>query len=122
MARSIIKFKNTGKNLFKVCDEWAKNHKSKTIESTESSRLYSRKQGVYTPLAIFFRPSHRIKVSLNSGTVSVECWIASSVSGETEVSSSSAFQPLGIKIFKKQLRNNLNGLLIRLNQEDKLVH
>ena len=37
MPRTAIKFKNTNKNLFEVCDKWAKTHKFKTIESTKSN-------------------------------------------------------------------------------------
>ncbi len=121
MARTIIKFKNTDRNLFKVCDSWAKNHRFKVIESSDDSRLYSRREPIISPVQIFIPTKYKVKIGLNSKIVTIECWIDSKLAGEVEVSSSSGFQPLGTKIFKKKLRDHLNDLLTRLKQNDKIV-
>ena len=122
MARTIIEFKNTDKNLFEISDKWAKIHKFKTIKSSKSGRLYRKRQQIISPVQIFIPTKHKVKISQNSDVVSIECWIDSPIVGDMGISSSLGFQPLGTKIFKKTLREYLNDLLIKLNQEDKLVH
>jgi hypothetical protein len=118
MSKTVIKFENTlNGNLFELCDEWAKEHKFKTIESIDSSRSYSKRQPIITPLSIFFRTLFKVKISLSSETISIECWIAF-LQTETEVSSASMYGFLG----KDMLRGHLNDLLTRLNQRDKLIH
>lgn len=116
MARTKVTFKDTNSNLFVVCDEWAQHYKFKTVESTDSSRLYRKRQLPITPLLVFLPSRHMVKISLSSGTITIECW-TSFLNTETEVSSEHFYQFLSKDIF----RAHVNDLLTQLGQSDNLI-
>ena len=117
MSRTVRSFEYSDANLFEVCDAWATKHAYKTIESSESHRLYSRRQPILAPLSLLLPARYKVAIDRSSDVVTVACWIAF-FSSETEVSSESIYGFLGKEIVRAQL----DDLLTQLGEGDKLVH